>query len=281
MDLSKIKQKLEELNQEKQAGTENAKYFWTPPLGKTTIRIVPSKYDVDSPFTELYFHNVISKFPILALTNFGQQDPVEEFRKTLQEAGGKDNWSMSGKLTPRPRYYAPVIVRGEEDKGVRLWNFGVSMYKTLLQLAAEEEIGDYTDVKNGIDLVITKVNGNPYPETSIMAKRQNSPLSTDPKQVEDWLENQPKPIECFKKADYAYIKKQLETYVSGAPATTTEEPAEKNGESEENPAPKAEKPAAPKTGAAKQPPHSVVSKFDDIFDDGDDEAGEDDLFKEN
>ena len=99
MDLSKIKQKLEELNQERQTGNDYAKYFWNPPMGKTIIRIVPSKDNPDTPFTELYFHNVIAKYPILALTNFGEQDPVEEFRRTLQNAGGKDNWSMSGKLT--------------------------------------------------------------------------------------------------------------------------------------------------------------------------------------
>ena len=222
MDLSKIKQKLEELNQEKQAGSRGTEHLWSPPLGKSTVRIVPSKYDVDTPFTSLYFHNVLSKFPLLALTNFGQQDPVEEFRKKLQDAGGKDNWSMSGKLTPRVRYFAPVIVRGEEEKGVRLWAFGVSMYKTLLQLAAEDEIGDYTDIENGIDLIITKVNGSPFPETSVMAKRQNSPLSTDPKKVKEWLEDQPKPIECFRKVDYEYIKKQLEAYVSGVPAENEE-----------------------------------------------------------
>lgn len=288
MDLSKIKQKLEELNQERQTGNDYAKYFWNPPMGKTIIRIVPSKDNPDTPFTELYFHNVIAKYPILALTNFGEQDPVEEFRRTLQNAGGKDNWSMSGKLTPRARYFAPVIVRGEEDKGVRLWSFGSRMYKALLSLAAEDEIGDYTDINDGIDLIITKAKGDgDYPESTVMAKRQNSPLSSDPKQIEEWLTNQPVPLECFRKADYNYIKKQLEAYVSGVPASTvtapvsTEETEDKEKSKKESMQTPAPAPAVSGTvKGTKQPPKSVAAKFDDLFGDSEDDST-DDLFKED
>ena len=45
-------------------------------------------------------------------------------------------------------------MRGEEDKGVRLWGFGKTAYKELLNLVLNPDYGDITDVDQGTDLVI-------------------------------------------------------------------------------------------------------------------------------
>lgn len=274
MDLNQIKAKLTQLNQENQGGgNDNAKNFWKAPMGKSTIRIVPSAYDKDNPFTELYFHTVLSKYPILALTNFGKKDPVEEFRSMLQAQGGKENWSLSGKLTPRAYYYVPVIVRGEEDKGVRLWRIGITMYKALLSLAADEDVGDYTDIADGRDIKVTKVEGNPYPETSIMPAMKSTPLTTDKAQLEDWLKNQPEPIRCFREQSYEQIKAQLETFISGKPVTAAPAAPAQPAETKEEEA-EAEEPA-PKPAAKpvkKAPAKSVTQKFDDLFGTEEDEV---------
>jgi hypothetical protein len=60
------------------------------------------------------------------------------------------------------RVFAPVIVRGEEEKGVRLWEFGKEVYQSLLSLAADEEVGDFTDIMEGRDMKIETVG----PETT-------------------------------------------------------------------------------------------------------------------
>lgn len=226
MDLNKIKQKLQEINSESNR-VNAANVFWRPDFGDSTIRVVPSKFDKDNPFTELFFHNVLDKYPVLALTNFGEQDPVVQLIEQLRMTSDKENWSLSGKLTPRPRYFVPIIVRGEEEKGVRLWSIGPSIYKALLQLASDNEIGDFTDVANGCDIKVTKVQAQPYPETTIRAARNNSPLSADPKQVEKWLEDQPNPIESFRKPTFDKLKQLLAAYLSpgsqkpeGQPAST-------------------------------------------------------------
>ena len=49
------------------------------------------------------------------------------------------------------RIFAPVIVRGEEEKGVRLWEFGKEVYQDFLNMATDDEIGDYTDIVAGRD----------------------------------------------------------------------------------------------------------------------------------
>lgn len=226
MDLKEIKKRLEQISTSQQEKTDYSKIFWKPATGKQVIRIVPSKFDPAMPFTELKFHYGISKSPMMALSNFGKQDPVEDFIKELKKTSEKENWSLAGKLTPKSRFFAPVIVRGEEDQGVRLWNFGITMYKALLQLASDEEVGDFTDPVNGTDITVTQVAGTPYPETTIMPKRTNSPLSDDPKQVELWLTEQPDPKEVFRLYDYEFIKEQLKNYL---------EPTQDSSESDSEP----------------------------------------------
>ena len=201
MDLSAIKEKLNSMNSSNN-NREKIDYeatFWKPPMGKSQIRIVPSAYNPDYPFKELFFHYGVGKYPMIALSNFGEQDPVVDFVNELKKTSDKDNWSLAGKLSPKMRIFAPVVVRGEEDKGVRLWGFGKNVYKTLMSYAADEEIGDFTDVMSGRDFTVEMVQGNPYPETTIRPRMKEAPLSEDNTQVEAWLKNQPKAEEFFLK----------------------------------------------------------------------------------
>lgn len=217
MDIKEIKKKLDALNKasERREFTDNSKFFWKPGMGKHTIRIVPSMYNPDFPFTELKFHYGVARFPMIALSNFGKQDPVEDFIKELKKTSDKENWSLAGKLTPKPRIFVPVIVRGEEDQGVRLWGFGVTVYKALLSLAEDEDIGDYTDVTNGWDLIVEKVQGTKtYPETTVRIKPKQLPLSDDAKLVEKWLKTQPDPFKMYDPLTYDEMKKELKKYVN-------------------------------------------------------------------
>jgi hypothetical protein len=259
MDLNAIKAKLDALNSNGQdrEKTDYTKIFWKPELGKQTVRLVPSAFDPTMPFKELKFHYGVGDRPMVALSNFGKQDPIEEFVNELKKTSDKDNWSLAGKLNPKTRIFAPVIIRGEEDKGVRLWGFGITIYKALLALIADEDIGDITDVINGWDLVVEQVQGNPYPQTSVRIKPKQTELSDNTTQVESWLKEQPDPMEVHKPMQYDFVKKQLQKYLD--PTATTEE---------DLPAAGAEV-ASPKTDftleTATAGNQDTVSKFDDLF----------------
>lgn len=276
MNLDLIKQKLQAINEQSEERQDNSALKWVPANGKSQIRIVPSVENPDNPFTELMFYNRLSKYPILALTNFGEQDPVEEFIETLRSTDDKDNWSLSGKISARPRYFVPVIVRGEEDKGVRIWSISATIYKALLSLAADEEIGDFTDIKNGTDMIVEKTppaTPGAYADITIRAKRSSTPLSEDKAELKKWLTEQPKALDLFRKPTYDWLKKQLKAYVEGKP-TAEEAPA---AAPEEKEAPKPEvkaeekKPEAPKAKPAAK--KSVTNKFDDLFSDDDKAEG--------
>lgn len=270
MDLNAIKAKLAEIssNSNDREKVDYDKVFWKPTFGKHQIRIFPSAYNPSFPFTELKFHYGIGKYPMVALSNFGKQDPIEEFVKELRKTSEKDNWSLAGKISPKTRIFAPVVVRGEEDQGVRLWGFGKTIFKALLSLAEDEDVGDYTDVINGFDLVVEQVAGNPYPDTTVRIKPKMSPASTNTDLVETWLKTQPNPLETFTQYDYEFIKRQLMTYLDpNAEDVDTPTPA--------TPAPNVLRTEAADTleqafkiNAASQPAvkKDPVSKFDDLFD---------------
>ncbi len=256
MDLKAIKAKLGELNNSSgdREKKDYSKIFWKPEIGKQVVRILPSHFDPTFPFKELKFHYGVGKYPMVALSNFGKQDPVEEFVNELKKTSDKDNWSLAGKLTPKTRVFAPVVVRGQEDQGVRLWGFGVTIYKALLALAEDEDVGDYTDVINGWDLVVEQQQGNPYPTTTVRIKPKQTPLSDNNDLVETWLKEQPDPNEAFTQYDYEFIKKQLQSYLNPNAEEANTPPAQPT-----------ETTKSDFTLSTAGSGNDKVSKFDDLF----------------
>jgi len=197
---------------------------------------------------------------MIALSNFGKQDPIYEFVKELSKTNDKDNWSLSGKISPKTRIFAPVVVRGEEDKGVRLWGFGITIYKALLALAEDEDVGDFTDVVNGWDLIVEQQPGNPYPTTTVRIKPKQTPLSDNNDLVDSWIKNQPNPVESFTQYDYEFVKKQLQNYLNPGSAEEDQPAALPGGNDNTAPA-KSDFTLENASGGNKD----TVSKFDDLF----------------
>lgn len=220
MDLSLLKQKLDTIQNRGQQ-YEKKDYsliFWRPTVGKHQIRIVPSAFDKSNPFKEVKFYYGITNKVMISPLNFGEKDPINEFVQKLYDTNDKSNYDLARKLKAKTRIFVPVIVRGEEDKGVRLWQFGQNIYTELLSMASDEEIGDFTDVANGLDFTLETVGpestGTQYNKTSIRPKRQNSQLSEDASQVETWLSTQPNPLEEFKRFTFDEMKTALQKYLS-------------------------------------------------------------------
>ena len=264
MELSVLKQKLDTLQSKPQGGqkTDYTTIFWRPTVGKQQIRIVPSTYDSSNPFTELKFYYGITNKVMISPANFGDKYPIALFAGKLREGEyNKENYVLAKKLDAKNRVFVPVVVRGEEDKGVRLWQFGKTVYEELLALAVDEEIGDYTDIVNGRDLTVETVGpestGTPYNKSSVRVRLKTSPLSEDAALVEKWSNEQPNPKDgLFKRYLFDEMKSALEKWLSP------------EDESEDDvPAPVVEsKPSSNfslDTSKAKQ---SKVDEFDSLFD---------------
>jgi len=215
MDLSAIKSKLGSLQSQRQGGQKRdlSMTIWKPTVGKHSVRIVPSVHDKSNPFKEVFMHYGIGNKAMTSLVNFGEKDPIVEFAKQLRQTSDKENWSMAKKLEPKMRVFVPVVVRGEEDKGVRLWEFGKQVYMELLSIAEDEDVGDYTDPVQGRDITIEttdgKANGTGFNQSKVRVRTKTTPLSDDGAEVKKWLTEQPDPLSLFKKYPYEDMKAAL------------------------------------------------------------------------
>ena len=277
MDIASIKQRLNSLQSTNNTGKKEkidySKVYWKPKEeGKYQIRIVPSKLNPKNPFQEVFVHYGFSKFPIYALTNWGEKDPIVEFAAQLRKTNDKENWSLAKKLDPKMRIYAPVIVRGEEEKGVRLWEFGKEIYMQLLGIADDEDYGDYTDINEGRDFTVEAVKGDiggrQGLKTSIRIKPKTTALSADASLIGTFLSEQPNILEVQRKRTYEEIKEVLQNWLS------PEEPEEGSIIDDED-EPEVEETATTnaKTYALKTPMAPKASKadqFDSLFEDEDD-----------
>jgi hypothetical protein len=238
MDINAIKQRLTSLQQKpkpKYEKIDRTKIFWKPKIGKQVIRILPSKFNSENPFKEVFFHYNIAKFPMLALTNYGEKDPIVDFSKELKKTNDKENWKMGKKLEPKMRVFVPVLVRGEEELGARLWEFGKETYQELLSIAEDEDIGDYTSITNGhdftVDTVGPEVTGTKFNKSSVRVKPKVTAITEDKALLERVLNEQPDVLSIYPKKTYEEVKELLQDFLS--PKAEEAETEETEDETEE------------------------------------------------
>ncbi len=216
IDMSKMRDRLTKLTNKGQGGGSN---FWRPSDGNQTIRIVPTK-DGD-PFKDYFFHyNVGTNGGFLCpKKNFGEECPVCDFASKLYRDGDDDSVKMAKDLTARQRFFSPVLVRGEENLGVKVWGYGKMAYETLLNLVLNPEYGDITDVQEGTDLDLHygKAPGQSFPQTKLTPKRKSSSVCEDssPEQCAEILETVPNLDELFEKKSTAEVQAILDGHLSG------------------------------------------------------------------
>ena len=219
MDLNEIKNRLEQMNKQTSNNSGGGtSLFFKPSVGKEVVRVVPNKYNKQFPFTEMMFYYGIGSRVMPSPQNWNEKDPIQEFTKQLRSSGDKENWRLAKKLDAKTRIFAPIIVRGQEDEGVKLWQFGKEVYQDFLNMASDDEIGDYTDIEGGRDIKLTtvgpEVTGTPYNKTSVGPSLKTSALSSDENVAKNVLENQPNPLDVFKRFTFDEVKAALQEYLS-------------------------------------------------------------------
>jgi hypothetical protein len=269
MDINAIKQRLNSLQSNSNTGKKEkidyTKVLWKPKEeGKYQIRFVPSKLNSKTPFQEIFVHYGFAKFPIFALNNWGEKDPIIEFASQLRKTSDKENWSLAKKLDPKMRIYAPVIVRGEEEKGVRLWEFGKEIYMQLLGIADDEDYGDYTNIHEGRDFTVEAIKGDIGGriglKCSIRIKPKTTPLTSDASLVQTFLNEQPNILEIQRKMSFEDVKTILQNWLS---------PETEDGEVEEAEEEIIEKTPVKNYALKDSTPTKATKadKFDALFDD--------------
>jgi hypothetical protein len=137
--------------------SDRTSVWFKPEEGDTDVRIVPAK-DGD-PLKEVFFH-----------------------------------YNIEGHRGVRNRYFSPVVVRGLESEGVKVYGYGKQAYELLLGYILDPEYGDITDPQGGTDITITYTKPTApgaYPKTNMKMRRNTSSLLPDADAIPGLLQNMP------------------------------------------------------------------------------------------
>ena len=217
LDFDAIKRKLERLS----GNNTSRNVMWKPEEGQEyEVRLLSFPDNDGQPFKELmFYYNIPGQRGLLAPSQFGKRDPIQELIDKLRNEGTKESYEMAKKLYPKMRVYAPVVVRGEEKEGVRFWGFGKTVYQELLSVIADPDYGDITDSVSGRDVAVefktAEETGKSFPSTSIRVKPNQTPITEDASALETITESQKNITDIYQERSYDELTQALNDYLNG------------------------------------------------------------------
>ena len=222
IDFDAIRNKLNQLS----GNNSKRNMLWRPQEGEeATVRLLSFPDNDGQPFKELWFYYNIGNNPgLLAPYQFGKPDPIKELINKLRDEGSKESYELAKKLYPKMRSYAPVVVRGEEDKGVRLWSFGKTVYQSLLNIMLDPDYGDITDVHGGHDIKVTctKQPGKMFAMTEVMPRPKPTKLGTKT-QIDTWTTSIPNLDDLYQLKSYEQLENIINAWLAGDDAANDSE----------------------------------------------------------
>lgn len=220
LDLEAIRKKLAQLN-----GTAKTSsvQMWKADAREEAyiIRCLPWPNANDGqPFIERQFYYLGDSKAILAPAQFGKPDPINDLIKKLYSTKDQNDRALAKSLMPKTRVYAPIIVRGEEEKGVLVWAFNYKIHQQLLGYFLDEWCGDIINPEQARDLKVTitvskkTFNGRKVNDLALAYAPNPTPLSKNPELAKKWLDSIPNIDDMWPMQSYEEIKATLENFLS-------------------------------------------------------------------
>lgn len=271
---SKIAEKLKALNGELTKDTDS--WRWKPKAGKSVVRVLPNPHfgdGTETPFLPVDIYYGFGAEPLLGLSQFDESDPIAEYRKQLltmarMETGDESKriWMLSNKFAPAEMVIVPVLVRGEEDRGVRFWLLGKNSFKDLMKISEDSDYESIFNLKNGHDITVEYVEKNKtstgYASITILPKPKSSPATTDAKVLQQ-IKEMADPIKFFKKPSYDELKTGLDLFLNSS--ATKQNTGSSSDEVNEKETFLKELSEIPVKGKASDVANSFAGDFDDFF----------------
>jgi hypothetical protein len=195
-------------------GTTQKQVYWKPTLGEHDLRFLPIQNSSNEPFqTVSYYGDPLTQMRMVAPYSFGLPDPIkEQFEELRNSKKHPDGWSIAKHLRAKERFYAVILVRGEEDKGPQIWEFSKETRDQVYGILTHKDNIDEDmlspDVGYDFTCSVTQVieggkprlyKGSPVKQINLQARKKPSPLSKDKAQTKKWLDAVPNLEEMFKR----------------------------------------------------------------------------------
>lgn len=186
--------------------------YWKATMGEHDIRFLPIESSTGEPFmTVAYYDKPLVEKRIVAPFCMGKPDFIkEQYEELRQSKKHPDGWAIAKHLRSKDRFYAAIIVRGEEDKGPQVWEFSKEIRDAIYGILTHKDNvdEDMLSTTDGYDFTLTVTpameggkpklwNGSPVKNINVQPRKKPSPLSKDKALVTKWLAATPKFEEMF------------------------------------------------------------------------------------
>lgn len=210
--------------------------FWKPENGDNFVRFLPYLDRSGQPFHQVAYYTspllIGSGYRQVAPYQFGEDDPIHDYHAMLsQSRQPPDVYKIMLQLRTKDSYYAPILVRGQEDKGVQVWELSAARVQQIYAVLAHP---DYIDEElfhpeTGRDFMVSvsdsdKVFMEHVVKNVLVSERKKpSPLLKSAKEREELIKSIPDFDAYFKarlRPTDAY-RTMLENALAGGPAATS------------------------------------------------------------
>jgi len=201
--LDSVKQKIVGLTNTK---GDQKKMTWAKfDIGTYDVRFVPladkEGNPLSQPFYEVaYYDNKdLEDRRFVTPSSFGQSDCLKEAAMELAKDRSKEAWLVRKKLTPKERYYAAIIVRGQEEKGLQVWEISPKLCKDIYAILVHPDYveEDMFSPETGYDFTVivsaTDKTFNNYPvkDIKLQPRRKSSKMLAKKEQIDAVLKSRP------------------------------------------------------------------------------------------
>lgn len=189
-------------------------YLWRCPEGSSVVRILPYIHQKNMPFVKmsLHFNFTQENRVILSPSTFGDPDPINEWGDYLRESGDPSKIELANKeFTSVDKFYCPILVRGKEYEGIKVWAIGHQVFDDLVNQT--NIVGNkFADLKEGRDI---KITFSKYPNYTYKAEFSHHPSQafSDASFIEK-IKSFPNILDFYKKHTKEELKSMLDAKLS-------------------------------------------------------------------
>jgi len=159
--------------------------FWRPKVGENVIRILPH-WSGDP--NRVFFKKVLKHFGVgedrnhvvcRKMLGADANCPICNFVEQLRRSGRKEDKELARDLSAKERFAMNILDINELDKGVQVWDVGITMFNTLLVLFLDEEYGEIDDLKTGRHIKVNRTGEGRF-DTRYSIRPAAHPSAVDP-----------------------------------------------------------------------------------------------------